>query len=73
MRFLPDGTLHSRYDLPCPITAAPGFGGPEMNILFVATGWSPGVEKASDEMRDGGALFALDTSFRGLPELVFAI
>ena len=49
MRFLPDGTLHSRYDLPCPITAAPGFGGPEMNILFVATGWSPGVEKASDD------------------------
>ena len=72
MRFLPDGVLHSRYDLPCPIVAAPGFGGPEMNILFVATGWSPGVEKASDEMRDGGALFALETRFRGVAEPIFA-
>jgi sugar lactone lactonase YvrE len=72
MRFLPDGTLHSRYDLPCPITAAPGFGGPDMNILFVATGWSPGVTRAEDEPHNGGALFAMETRFRGLPEPIFA-
>lgn len=72
LRFQPDGTLHRRYDLPCPITAAPGFGGPDMATLFVATGWSPGVTRAADEPHNGGAVFTLDTGFRGLAEPVFA-
>jgi sugar lactone lactonase YvrE len=73
LRFLPDGTLHSRYDLPCPIIAAPGFGGPDMSTLFVATGWSPGVTRSEDEPHNGGALFAMETGFRGIPEPVFAL
>ena len=73
VRFEPDGTLNAGYALPCPITAAVGFGGPDMNILFVATGWSSGVEQASDEMHGGGAVFAMETSFRGIPEPVFAL
>lgn len=73
LRFLADGTLHSRYDLPCPITAAPGFGGPDMSTLFVATGWSPGVSRSEDDPHNGGALFALETGFRGIPEPVFAV
>jgi sugar lactone lactonase YvrE len=72
LRLLPDGARHSRHDLPCPITAAVCFGGPGMNILFVATGWSPGVTRPEDEPHQGGAVFALETSFRGLPEPVFA-
>ncbi|MEI8177812.1 SMP-30/gluconolactonase/LRE family protein [Aestuariivirga sp.] len=72
-RFLPDGMLHSSYALPCPVTAAPGFGGPDMSTLFVATGWSPGVTAATDERHDGGAVFALETGFRGVPEPVFAV
>jgi D-xylonolactonase len=73
VRFRPDGTSDASYALPCPITAAVGFGGPDMNILFVATGWSSGVEQASDEIYDGGAVFALETRYRGIPEPVFAV
>jgi len=73
LRFLPDGSIHGRYPLPCPITAAPGFGGPEMNILFVATGWRPGITSAEEDQQSGGALFALETDFHGIPEPVFAI
>lgn len=72
VRFTADGALHASYCLPCAITAAVAFGGPQMNTLFVATGWSSGVEQSSDETFDGGAIFALETRFRGLPEPVFA-
>lgn len=72
-RFLPDGTVHSVHELPCPVTAAVCFGGPSMSTLFVATGWSPGIEKPEDEQGPGGGVLALETGFRGLPEPVFAI
>lgn len=71
-RLLPDGTRDRRYDFPCPVTAAVCFGGPDLTTLFVATGWSPGVTRAEDETLGGGALYALETRFRGLPEPVFA-
>lgn len=73
VRFSADGSLHSRHALACPITAAVAFGGPDLSTLFVATGWSPGVERAADERLGGGAVYALETRFRGLPEPVFAI
>lgn len=66
LRFTPDGRIDRRYDLPCPITAAPGFGGPEMNMLFVATG------KDETGNTDAGAVFAIETEFRGIAEPVFA-
>lgn len=73
VRFSSDGSLHSRHAVTCPVTAAVAFGGPDLTTLFVATGWSPGVERATDERLGGGALYALETRFRGLPEPVFAI
>lgn len=73
VRFTPDGALHSSLALPCPIVAAPAFGGPGMSTLFVATGWSHGVNRVQDEPYGGGAVFACETRFRGIPEPVFAI
>lgn len=72
-RFLPDGTADRVLDLPCPVTAAVCFGGPAMTTLFVATGWSPGVERAEDEQGPGGGMLAVETGIKGLPEPIFAI
>lgn len=71
-RFAPDGRVLGVWDLPCPIVTAPAFGGPDMTTLFVSTGWSPGVLSADQEQGPGGAVFALETGIRGLPEPVFA-
>lgn len=73
LRFTPDGSRSRRYALPCPVVAAPAFGGPDMATLFVATGWGPGVGHAADERQDGGAIFALEPGFRGIAEPVFAV
>lgn len=72
-RFAPDGAVKSVHELPCPVVTAPAFGGPNMTTLFVTTGWSPGVSRAEDEKTEGGAVFALETGIRGIPEPVFAI
>lgn len=72
-RFLPDGSIDRVLEFPCPVTAAVCFGGPAMTTLFVATGWSPGIERAEDEQGPGGGLLAIETGIRGIPEPVFAI
>lgn len=71
-RFQPDGTVERVLEFPCPITAAVALGGPEMNTLFVATGFSLGVERAEDETGMGGLMFTLATDIKGLPEPIFA-
>ena len=70
-RYAPDGTVTSVVDLPCPVVTSMGFGGPAMTTLFVTTGWSLGVERQEDEAGPGGALFAIETGIRGLPEPEF--
>lgn len=72
-RFAADGSVRDVYELPCPVVTAPAFGGPDMTTLFVTTGWSPGVTRPGDEKAGGGAVFALKTGIRGIPEPVFAI
>ncbi|WP_421696093.1 SMP-30/gluconolactonase/LRE family protein [Aestuariivirga sp.] len=72
-RFLADGTVARVIPLPCPVTAAVAFGGPDMTTLFIATGWSPGVEKAEDEQGPGGALLAVETGIKGVAEPVFDV
>ncbi len=73
LRFTQGGTLDASFALPCPVTASVGFGGPDMNMLFVATGWSAGVGTAAESRDDGGAVFALETRYQGIPEPVFAV
>lgn len=72
-RFMPDGSIGQVLHFPCPITAAAGFGGPDLTTLFVATGWSPGVTRPEDEPGQGGAVLAIETGCKGIPEPVFAI
>jgi sugar lactone lactonase YvrE len=71
-RFAPDGSVITVLELPCPSVTSMSFGGTDMTTLFVTTGWSPGVERAEDEKRGGGALFAFKTGIKGLPESEFA-
>jgi len=66
-RFRPDGTVDRVLELPCPVTAAVAFGGPEMTTLFVATGQD---DSASPQ---GGAILTRKTPFRGIAEPVFAV
>lgn len=70
-RFAPDGSVRAVIELPCPVVTSMSFGGPDMTTLFVTTGWSPGVQKPEDEPGPGGALFAIETRFAGLPEPEF--
>ncbi|WP_374332072.1 SMP-30/gluconolactonase/LRE family protein [Aestuariivirga sp.] len=72
-RYSPEGAVLMTLDLPCPIVTSMSFGGPDMTMLFVTTGWSPGVERAGDEPGPGGALMAFETGIVGLPEPEFDI
>ncbi len=72
-RFTPDGAVKAVYQLPCPVVTAPAFGGPDMTTLYVTTGWSPGITRPADETAGGGALYALETGIKGIPEPIFAI
>ena len=67
-RYAPDGSVLSVLKVPCPIVTSMGFGGPELNTLYITTGWSPGVERGEDEIGPGGALLAVEVGCRGLAE-----
>lgn len=70
-RYLPDGSVNKIVELPCPVVTSMSFGGPHLTTLYVTSGWSPGVENATEEPGPGGALFAVDTDCTGLPEPEF--
>jgi sugar lactone lactonase YvrE len=70
-RYAPDGGVTTVIELPCPVVTSMSFGGPHLTTLFITTGWSLGVQRATDEAGPGGALFALETRFSGLPEPEF--
>ena len=72
-RYLPDGSIASMIELPCPVITSMSFGGPNMTTLFVTTGWSPGVERSEDEHSPGGALLAIETDITGIREPEFQL
>jgi D-xylonolactonase len=70
-RFAPDGSVIKVYEVPCPVVAAVGFGGPDLTTLYAATGWSSGTKRAEDEPGPGGALLAMEIGIKGLAEPEF--
>jgi sugar lactone lactonase YvrE len=69
-RFTPDGRLDRYIELPVPFVTMPAFGGPNLSTLYVTTArlevfMPDGVPEAA------GDIFALETEFRGAPEVKF--
>lgn len=72
-RFSPDGSVRQSIELPCPVVTSMSFGGRDMKTLYITTGWSPGIERAEDEITVGGSLLSLELDITGLTEPELAI
>lgn len=69
LRFTPDGSVDRILDLPVRSPTMPAFGGPQLDTLFV-TSIGPAAASASSPSAGAldGAVLAIDTGARGLPE-----
>jgi sugar lactone lactonase YvrE len=69
-RFTPDGRVDVRFEVPVMVATMMTFGGPNLSTLYITSArlehymTGPIAETA-------GAIFAVETSFRGLPEVKF--
>ncbi len=66
-RFSPSGLLVSSLHVPVAKPSMCAFGGPDLNILFVTS-----IQPAGAAAGLSGAVFAIDTGIRGLPEPRFS-
>jgi sugar lactone lactonase YvrE len=68
VRYAPDGRIDRVIALPAERPTSCAFGGPNLNVLYVTTAsqWMTENEMAAQPM--AGALLAIDTDVRGLPE-----
>ena len=71
-RFTPDGRLDHVIRLPVSIGTMPAFGGPDMSTLYVTTGRLEALVGQQVTERSGN-LFAIETRYRGLPEVKYRI
>lgn len=62
--YSPEGQFVTAFGLPAAQTSCPAFGGPDYSTLFVT---SAGVDTGDDDPM-AGSTFAIETSFRGMPE-----
>jgi sugar lactone lactonase YvrE len=68
VRYAPDGRVDRVIELPAERPTCCAFGGPNLDVLYVTTAsqWMTESEMAAQPM--AGALLAIDTGVRGLPE-----
>jgi sugar lactone lactonase YvrE len=68
VRYAPDGRIDRVIELPSERPTSCAFGGPNLDVLYVTTAsqWMSESEMAAQPM--AGALLAIDTDVRGLPE-----
>jgi sugar lactone lactonase YvrE len=68
VRYAPDGRIDSLIELPVMRPTCCAFGGPDLDVLYVTTAsqWMTESELTAQPM--AGALLAIDTDVRGLPE-----
>ena len=68
VRYAPDGRVDRVIELPAERPTSCAFGGPNLDVLYVTTAsqWMTESEMAAQPM--AGALLAIDTGVRGLPE-----
>jgi sugar lactone lactonase YvrE len=71
-RYAPDGTLDREIPLPVAVGTCIGFGGKEVNELYITTAWYGMDAKARAEKPYSGDLFMMKPGVRGIPEPAFA-
>jgi len=78
-RYAPDGRLERVIEMPVKSPTSCAFGGPDMTTLFVTSasiefadgGWVYLDEAGFEKSPYAGAIFAIETGIRGLPEPAF--
>ncbi len=69
-RFTPDGVLDRVIELPVISCTMPAFGGPDMSTIYVTSGSLEHMVGQPTTPVSGG-IFAIETVYRGLPEVKF--
>jgi sugar lactone lactonase YvrE len=70
-RFDPAGKVDREIEVPSEIVTCIGFGGKEMNDLFITTAWTSLSEDQLNEQKQAGDLFRIKTNIKGIPEVKF--
>ncbi len=72
LRVTPSGDVDRRIAVPVAKPTMPAFGGPALATLFITTIGGGGSHPIDPTQPEAGALFAIETGHRGLPEAAFA-
>jgi sugar lactone lactonase YvrE len=67
------GALRRSLYLPATLVTSLCFGGPELNMLYVTTGWNNSTTEATKAKDVGGAVFMRLVDSPGLPEPIIAL
>jgi sugar lactone lactonase YvrE len=70
-RFTPDGKLDMIVDVPVLVPTMPAFGGADMATLYITTGRLEDFVGTENVQPTSGGLYAVETGFRGIPEVKF--
>jgi sugar lactone lactonase YvrE len=68
IRFTPDGREDLRIEFPATNATCPAFGGDDYSSLYLTTAQEGLSSEALGQQPLAGALFAVETGFRGIPE-----
>jgi sugar lactone lactonase YvrE len=71
-RFDPAGKLEREIRVPAELVTCIGFGGKEMDELYITTAWFNFTEQQRKEQPQAGDLFRIQTDIKGIPEPGFA-
>jgi sugar lactone lactonase YvrE len=69
--YSPDGELRATVEVPVKVTTSVTFGGDELDLLFITTGWTSLSEEEKQSQPRAGSVFVAFTSTVGLPPDVF--
>jgi sugar lactone lactonase YvrE len=70
-RYDPDGTLEREYEFPVQLVICPGFGGDDLDELYVTTSWWGFEEEQRKEQPLAGDLFLIKPGVKGRLEFPF--
>jgi sugar lactone lactonase YvrE len=70
-RYSPDGELIARFPVPCSQPTCPGFGGPDLDELYLTTAWEgmAGEQRAAEPL--AGHLLRARPGVRGVPQACY--
>lgn len=72
VRYAPDGLVDRVIDMPVTNITCVGFGGDNLDQLYITTAWQGLSEEQREKEPHAGALFRTEVGVRGLPEPMFA-